>query len=206
MEPIQAFLLNPNTVYLILVFGLLLTIMALISPGTTILELMAFFTLLLAGYGIYNLSINTWALAILLVGVILFVLAVRKLKHPAYLVLSIIFLIIGSVYIFPGENWWQPGVNPFLATVVSLLVGGYVWVIATKAMEVAVTPPAHDINALVGLTGEAKTDIHKEGSVQVAGELWSAQSKELIQQGSMIRVIGREGFILQVEQSNPNQD
>jgi membrane-bound serine protease (ClpP class) len=206
MEPIQAFLLNPNTVYLILVFGLLLTIMALISPGTTILELMAFFTLLLAGYGIYNLSINTWALAILLVGVILFVLAVRKFKHPAYLVLSIIFLIIGSVYIFPGENWWQPGVNPFLATVVSLLVGGYVWVIATKAMEVAVTPPAHDINALVGLTGEAKTDIHKEGSVQVAGELWSAQSKELIQQGSMIRVIGREGFILQVEQSNPNQD
>jgi len=206
MEPIQAILLNPNTVYLILVFGVVLTIMALISPGTTILELMAFFTLLLAGYGIYNLSINLWALVILLVGVILFFLAVRKFRQPVYLVLSIIALIIGSVYIFPGETWWQPGVNPFLATVVSLLVSGYVWVIATKAMEVAITPPAHDMNALIGLTGEAKTDIHKEGSVQVAGELWSAQSTEPISQGSTVRVVGREGFILHVESSNSNQN
>jgi membrane-bound serine protease (ClpP class) len=180
--------------------------MALISPGTTILELMAFFTLLLAGYGIYNLSINLWALVILLVGVILFFLAVRKFRQPVYLVLSIIALIIGSVYIFPGETWWQPGVNPFLATVVSLLVSGYVWVIATKAMEVAITPPAHDMNALIGLTGEAKTDIHKEGSVQVAGELWSAQSTEPISQGSTVRVVGREGFILHVESSNTNQN
>ena len=206
MEPIQAFLLNPNTVYLILVFGILLTIMALIAPGTTILELLAFFTLVLAGYGIYNLSINAWALVILLVGVILFVLAVRKFRQPVYLVLSIVALIIGSVYLFPGETWWQPGVNPFLATVVSLLVGGYVWVIATKAMEVATTPPAHDINALIGLTGEAKTDIHKEGSVQVAGELWSAHSNDPISQGTMVRVVGREGFILHVEASNTHKN
>jgi membrane-bound serine protease (ClpP class) len=206
MEPIQTFLLNPNTVYLILVFGLLLTIMALLAPGTTILELLAFFTLLLAGYGIYNLSINAWALVILLLGVILFFLAVRKFRHPVYLVLSIVLLILGSVYIFPGETWWQPGVNPFLATVVSLLVSGYVWVIATKAMEVATTPPAHDINALIGMTGEAKTDIQKEGSVQVDGELWSAQSNDPISQGSIVRVVGREGFILRVEAYDPEKN
>jgi membrane-bound serine protease (ClpP class) len=206
MEPIQAILLNPNTVYLILVFGLLLTIMALLAPGTTILELLAFFTLLLAGYGIYNLSINAWALVILLLGVILFFLAVRKFRQPVYLVLSIVLLILGSVYIFPGESWWQPGVNPFLATVVSLLVGGYVWVIATKAMEVATTPPAHNINALIGMTGEAKTDIQKEGSVQVDGELWSAQSNDPISQGSMVRVVGREGFILRVEAFDPKKN
>jgi membrane-bound serine protease (ClpP class) len=206
MEPIQAFLLNPNTVYLILVFGLVLTIMALLAPGTTILELLAFFTLVLAGYGIYNLSINAWALVILLFGVILFALAVRKFRHPVFLVLSIVLLILGSVYIFPGETWWQPGVNPFLATVVSLLVGGYVWLIATKAMEVAVTPPAHDMNALIGMTGEAKTDIQKEGSVQVNGELWSAQSSDPISQGSTVRVVGREGFILRVESNNPTKN
>ena len=45
MDAIEQFLLNPNVVYLILVFGFLLTIMALISPGTTILEIGAFFTL-----------------------------------------------------------------------------------------------------------------------------------------------------------------
>jgi membrane-bound serine protease (ClpP class) len=206
MEPIQAFLLNPNAVYLILVLGLVLTIMALLSPGSGVLEVLAFFTLLLAGYGIYNLSVNVWALVILFVGIILFVLAVRKFRQPTYLILSIVFLILGSVYIFPGATWWQPAVNPFLATIVSLLVGGFMWVIATKAMEVAVTPPVHDMNALIGQTGEAKTDIHKEGSVQVAGELWSAQSDEMISQGSTIRVLGREGFILRVEANNADKN
>jgi len=202
MDAIEQFLLNPNVVYLILVFGFLLTIMALISPGTTILEIGAFFTLLLAGWGVYNLPINLWALVILTFGVVPFLLAVRKYKQPIYLTLSIASLIVGSVFLFQGQEWWQPAVNPFLAIIVSILAGGYVWIIVTKGMEAASAPPMHDLKALIGSTGEAKTDIHREGSVQVAGELWSAQSEQLIPNGSSIRVIGREGFILLVETNN----
>jgi membrane-bound serine protease (ClpP class) len=202
MDAVELFLLNPNVVYLILVFGFLLTIMALISPGTTILEISAFFTLLLAGWGVYHLPINLWALVILTFGTVPFLLAVRKYKHPIYLILSIASLVIGSVYLFQGEEWWQPAVNPFLAIIVSILAGGYVWIIVTKGLEAANVPPAHDLNALIGSTGEAKTDIHRQGSVQVAGELWSAQSEQPIPVGSSVRVIGREGFILLVEENN----
>ena len=53
---------------------------------------------------------------------------------------------------------------------------------------------------MIGEDGEAKTDVHKEGSVQVDGELWSARSKELIQMGAQIKVISRDGFILDVEE------
>ena len=202
MDALEQFLLNPNAVYLILVFGFLLMIMALISPGTTILEVSAFFTLLLAGWGVYHLPISLWALVILTFGVVPFLLAVRKYKHPIYLILSIASLVIGSVYLFQGEVWWQPAVNPFLAIIVSILAGGYVWIIVIKGMEAANAPPVHDLNALIGSTGEAKTDIHREGSVQVAGELWSAQSEQPIPNGSSVLVIGREGFTLLVEPNN----
>ena len=37
--------------------------------------------------------------------------------------------------------------------------------------------------------------------MQVAGELWSARSLKPIQAGKMVRVIGREGFVLLVEKS-----
>ena len=59
--------------------------------------------------------------------------------------------------------------------------------------------PAHDLGALIGAIGETETAISDEGSVQVAGELWSARSEGPIPEGSQVRVVGREGFYLKVE-------
>ena len=42
----------------------------------------------------------------------------------------------------------------------------------------ATTGETVDLSALVGQMGEAKTRVHKEGSVQVDGELWSARSQK----------------------------
>jgi membrane-bound serine protease (ClpP class) len=54
----------------------------------------------------------------------------------------------------------------------------------------------------VGQVGEARTKIEEEGSVLVAGELWSAKSEKPITAGSTIRVLRRDGFVLIVEKSN----
>ncbi len=205
MDALQTFLLNPNIVYLTLVVGFLLAIMALLSPGTAVLEVLALFALIFAGYGIYNLSINIWALVVLLFGVVPFLLAVRKYRRSIYLLLSILSLVLGSTFLFRGNIWWQPAVNPFLAIAVSMLAGGYVWVITTKALEVAAKPPAHDLAALIGMVGEAKTTIHQEGTVQVAGELWSAHSDQLIRKGARVQVLRVDGFSLHVEAINHHE-
>ena len=59
------FLLDPNIAYLILLAGVLLGFLAIITPGTGMFEVGAFFCLLLAGYAVYNLSFNWWALLLL---------------------------------------------------------------------------------------------------------------------------------------------
>jgi len=201
------FLTNPNVVYLILVFGFLLAILALLSPGTGVLELSAIFLLLVAGYGVYVNSdlLNLWALVLLIVGVLPFIYAMRRSRKTIYLIISIAAFVIGSAYLFkspdPRDPFWVPGVNPVLAVVVSLLVVGFLWVGTQKVLEAEQSRPTHDLASLIGETGEAKTDIEGEGSVQVAGELWSARSEKRIPMGSEVRVIGREGFILLVEDS-----
>ena len=68
-------------------------------------------------------------------------------------------------------------------------------------MQAAHAIPSHDLSTLVGQVGEAKTRIHKDGSVQVDGELWSARSEKSIPNGSPVKVIAREGFVLVVEKS-----
>jgi membrane-bound serine protease (ClpP class) len=195
-------LLQPNVAYLLLVAGLSMAIMAVLTPGTGILEAGAVLALLLAGWGIYNLSINAWALLILLFGAGAFVMAVRYPRQWIYLALMILALVTGSAFMFRSENW-MPAVNPVLALVVSSVVSGYFWVATRKVLESERARPIHDLTTLIGAIGEAKTNVYQEGSVQVAGELWSAYSEEPISAGARVRVVSREGLILKVE-AHPN--
>lgn len=195
----EEILLNPNVAYLLLMAGFLIAVLAVLTPGTGLFEIGTLFAWLLAGWSIYNLQINLWALIVLVIGVFPFLLAVRKSKQLAYLVVSIAALVIGSAFLFPSEDWWRPAVNPLLALVVSGLTGGFFWIVTRKVLEAEQVRPSHDLKALIGAIGEAKTDIHSEGSVQVGGELWTARSERLISEGSEVRVVEREGFILKVE-------
>jgi membrane-bound serine protease (ClpP class) len=194
------FLLNPNVAYLILLGGVLLAMMSLASPGTGLFEIGAFFCIVLAGYAIYNLSFNWWALLLLGLSIVPFVYAIQKPKREIYLALSILLLIVGSIFMFPRSSA-QGIVNPIIAIIASGLVAGFLWVAVRKSMEATTARPTHDLSGLIGQIGEARTKINEEGSVFVGGELWSARSNEPIPAGSSIRVLRREGFILIVEKN-----
>jgi membrane-bound serine protease (ClpP class) len=195
------FLLDPNVAYLFLIGGVLLAMLALATPGTGLFEIGAFFSIALAGYAIYNLSFNGWALFLLLLGVIPFVYALQRPKRESFLILSILLLIVGSVFMFP-RTADQAGVSPLVAVIASALVAGFLWIAVRKSAEAAYARPSHDLGGLVGQIGEAKTKVYDEGSVQVAGELWSARSEKPIPTGNPVRVIQRDGFVLIVEEIN----
>jgi membrane-bound serine protease (ClpP class) len=192
------FLLEPNVAYLILLAGVMLGFLALVTPGTGIFEVGALFCILLAGYGVYHLSFNWWALVLLVLSVLPFIYAIQKPQRELLLGLSILLLVVGSVFMFPSEDRLF-AVNPAVAVLASALVTGFLWLAVHKSMEAAGARPSHDLNGVLGMSGEARTDIHDEGSVQVAGELWSARSENLIPKGSSIRVVRRDGFVVVVE-------
>lgn len=194
------FLLDPNVLYFILVFGFLLAVLALFAPGTGVLEIGAMFALLLAGYGIYHVPINIWALVVLLLGVFPFLVAVRKSGRWPFLLISILALVIGSAYLFPGSAWYLPGVHPLLALVVSSVAAGMFWLVGYKGLQALARRPTSVLDRLVGATGKAETAIEAEGSVYVAGETWSAHSQKPIPAEARVKVIKREGFILEVEE------
>lgn len=189
-------LLNPNVAYLLLVGGFLLAILALFSPGTGLLELGALFSLLLAGYSIYNLPINPWALVLLLAGVIPFALAVQRWKRWPFLLVAMAALVIGSVFLFRVEQ--GTAVHPVLAVLVSALSMGLLWLVGRKGLE-AVVRPSNTLQRLIGMEGESRTAIYREGTVYVDGETWTARSKAVIAAGTPVRVIGRDGLVLVVE-------
>lgn len=188
-------LYNPNIAYVLLVVGFVLALLAIVAPGTGLLEVGAFFLLALAGFATYQIGFNLWALIILILSLIPFVYAIRKPKREWALALSIVGVIAGSLYLFPSEGF-LPAVNPILAALVSLLVAGFLWWTIRKVVAAHHARPLQDLKNLIGQIGEAKTRVQEEGSVQMAGELWSARSDKPIPAGSRVRVVSREGFVL----------
>jgi membrane-bound serine protease (ClpP class) len=194
------FLLDPNIAYLILLGAVLLAMLALASPGTGMFEIGALFAIALAGYAIYNLSFNWWALVLLGLGIPPFFYALQKPNRQLYLVLAILLFIAGSVFVFQRTEE-QAMVSPLVAVAGSGSLALLLWFAVRKSVEASSMRPSHDLTALVGQIGEARTKVGNEGSVQVNGELWSARSEKPIRAGSSIRVVRREGFILVVEEN-----
>ncbi len=196
------FLLDPNIAYVLIVSSVLLALIAIVVPGTGVPEVALAFCLVLAGYTVYKLGINAWAVAILALSVVPFLFAIRaKTWRIPLLATSILLLIGGSIFLFTNENGW-PAVNPLLAVIVSLTSGGLIWIGADRAIAAMQRSPANNPDALIGQIGEARTDIHAEGSVQAGGELWSARSEKPIKMGSVVRILQRDGFILVVEKES----
>lgn len=193
-------LLNPNLVYLLLVFAILMAVLAILSPGTGIFELGGLFGFLFVGFFVFTRpeAVNFWAFGLLIVGAVAFFISLRGIARRITLAVAIVSLMMGTAFLIRSEGI-LPAANPFLVFVVSVTVGGFLWVVASKSMEAGMTQPTHDLGRLIGSMGEAKTDIRDEGTVQVQGELWTARSREPIRAGNPVRVIGREGLVLEVE-------
>jgi membrane-bound serine protease (ClpP class) len=193
------FLFDPNVAYVLLVVGFVLAILALASPGTGFIELGALFLLFLAGFSMFRLPINLWALIVLILGVVPFMLALRRVRHWSFLLVSLTALIVGTIFLFRTDSG-APAIDPTLAVIVSVSALGVLWIIGRRGLEAVLQAPSFDLDRLVDQTGMARNDILEEGTVYVQGEEWTARSEHQIKAGSRIRVTGREGLVLLVEE------
>jgi membrane-bound serine protease (ClpP class) len=192
------FLLDPNVAYVVLLTGIVLAFLAAAAPGTGLFELGAVFCLFFAGYAIYNLSVHWWAFLLIVLSILPFVLALRGVGNKIFLAISVVLLCTGALFLFVPEEGYI-SINPFVAIGASAGTAYLLWFILRKSIEIMHRRPTHDLEGLEGQVGEAKTFVHADGSVYVAGELWSARSETEIPVGSHIRVVRREGFSLVVE-------
>ena len=191
-------LISANVAYVLLVAGFMLAVLAMFAPGTGFLELGALFMLILAGYLTTNLQINYWALGVLILGVFPFLLALRRSRQWIYLLISILALLIGSIFLFRQPNG-LPAIDPALAVVVSITSGSIMWYIGRKVIEASEQRPTIDPNQMIGMVGVTRTPVNPEGSVYVDGQLWTAHSDTPIPVGSKVRITSRAGLVLEVE-------
>jgi membrane-bound serine protease (ClpP class) len=193
------FLIDPNIAYVLIVAAVMLALMTILVPGTGLPEIGMLTCLGLAWYELTRLEPNLWALLVVALTPIPFVIAVRQVRlRLPLLSLTILMLTVASFFLFVDKDG-RPAVNFLLAGVVSVLSGGFIWIAVERGLRAQAARPVNDPDLLVGRVGEARTEVYKTGSVQAEGELWTAHSDRPIPAGSQVLILKREGFVLRVK-------
>jgi membrane-bound serine protease (ClpP class) len=191
-------LLDPNVAYFLLIGGLVLGIIAVIIPGTGIVELGALFTIVLAVYAITNIPVNSWAMTIIIFGFVPYLFSGKKALRKYLIPGSMLLVVAGSVFMFRNVSG-SAKANPFLISTIAVVAMSILWLFSIKASEIFRKKPLFNLQQLIGQEARTITDINETGTIHVNGEDWSARSSQPIPAGTLVRVADRNGLVLIVE-------
>ena len=200
---ITDFLQNPNIVFLLLVFGLLAILIEIIDLALGIIGVFGVIALSLGVYGLLNLEVNGVGLLFIIGALICFVLEHRIQKRLIFTLTGLVLFILGSLIMFNTTSAEHVSI-PLVVTASTLMAAIFYWVSITFSH--ADQPIEVGMDTLVGRTGEARTDLDPQGTVQVAGELWTAVCDTgFLATGDGIIVVRTEGIRLVVRRNSTHE-
>ena len=189
---------DPNIVFLLITIGVQAIIIEISSPGGWVAGFIGVICLGLATYGLGILPVNWFGLLFIVTSFVLFILDIKAPTHGGLTAAGVGSLIVGALVLFntPVTPSFQHVSVP-LVVGVSLVSGGLFFVIMMIAVRAQRTPIRTGEESMIGRTGVARTELNPKGSVQVGGELWSAELEEgspKLKVGTRVEVIRVDGL------------
>lgn len=206
IEELLATLTNPNVVFLLITIGVQAILIEISSPGGWVAGFIGVVCLALATYGLGILPVNWFGIVFLATAFVLFVLDIKAPTHGALTAAGVASLIVGALVLFNS-----PGVPSFQRVSVPLIVGTSIatgalfFIILGFALRAQRSPIRIGHESLIGRVGRVRDDLAPSGTVQLGGELWTAQvveGGEPIPTGSQVVVERVEGIRLFVRKTN----
>jgi membrane-bound serine protease (ClpP class) len=194
-----AYVSDPNVAYILMMLGIYGIIFEFYSPGAIFPGVMGGICLILALYAFQAIPISFAGLALILLGIVFFILEVKIISHGVLGIAGIISVVIGSLMLIdlPGS-----ALSISLATIILVAVISAVFVfgILSFAVRAQFLKVKTGREGLVGETGFARSDFTAgtKGKVNVHGEIWSAVSEDELHKGDEVIVAAVDNLIVKV--------
>jgi len=195
---------DPNISYILLMLGMYGLLFELYSPGAIFPGIIGVISLILAFYSMQTLPVNYAGLALIIFGVILFVLEIKIVSHGLLTIGGIVSLLLGSLMLIRSDSTFD-----FIGISMSVIIASvavtaffFLFVIGL-GIRAQRAKPATGIEAMIGEIGSSLEILDPVGRVHVHGETWNAESVSgLINKDEKIRVTGIKNLKLYVESIN----
>ena len=180
-------------------------IIELSSPGGWVAGFIGAVCLALAAYGLGVLTVNWFGLVFLAIAFALFILDIKAPTHGALTAAGVASLIVGSLVLFnsPASPSFQRVSVP-LVVLTSIFTGGIFFTFLLFAVRAQKTPIRTGVESILGRVGTVRDALAPVGTVQLGGELWTAQvveGEEVLQAGERVEVVRLEGNRLLVRKA-----
>lgn len=200
-ERLLRVLANPNLIYILLMIGIYGVIAWVQNPGSILPGVVGIIALIFAFYGLQVLPINYAGLALIAVALILFILEVKITSYGMLTIGGIVSLVLGTLLMFQSTPSFYGISWPVIITIMVLVVALFVLIIFL-AVRTHVRKPTTGQKGMVGLVGDARSDLDPEGSVYIRGEYWTAVAASgKIKTGTKVKVVAMDGMTLKVEKT-----
>lgn len=192
---------DPNVAYILFLLGLYGIMFELYNPGAMIPGIVGVISLILAFYSMHSLPVNYAALALIIFGVVLFILEMKIVSHGILTIGGIVSVLLGSIMLIRTTSGLELARISrsviFSATAVTTLFFLFVVGMGIRAQSRRVVTGRE---GLTGAIGEAMNTLNPLGRVMVDGEIWNAESLAgVIQKGEKVRVIEMKDLKIFVE-------
>jgi len=193
-------LANPNIAYFLMLLGFYGLMYEITHPGFGVPGILGLMFLILAFYSMQTLPTNYAGLALVGLGIVLFI---SEAYIPGFGLLTlggVICMALGSMLLFESVDPIMR-VSKSLVISMSVLTGGLGFLLAKMLFHDRNLKVKGGKEGIVGALGKVRTEIApgKEGKVFVHGEIWNAVSDTKIKKGSKIVVKSIDGLTLTVE-------
>jgi membrane-bound serine protease (ClpP class) len=192
---------DPNISYILFLIGIYGIFFELYNPGSVFPGVAGAIAMILALYSMQTLPINYAGLALIIVGIVLFMLEISITSYGLLTVGGIISLFLGSIMLYQTDGTLE-FVEVSLSVIIPFVAATAIFFIlvigaAVKAQRRKVTTGE---SAMVGETAVTISSLNPTGEVRLLGEIWSAESTEGTI-GKNIKVIVTEihGLLLKVK-------
>jgi len=168
---------DPNISYIIMMLGFYGLLFELFSPGAIFPGIVGVICLILAFYSMSSMPVNYAGLALIVFGIILYILEIKVISHGLLAIGGTVSVLLGSMILFrasPVQNFVSLSWSViFSVTAVSVLFFLFLITMGVRAQKAR---PALGENTLLGRTAVTLTNIDVSGQVELMGEIWNAIS------------------------------
>jgi membrane-bound serine protease (ClpP class) len=197
-----ALVTNPNVAFILMLIGVYGLIFEFLNPGAVAPGLIGAISLLVALYALAFVPINYAGAALLLFGVALMIAEAHIGAFGALGIGGIAAFVVGALMMFPAR---APGSTLSGGVVAGAAIGSTVLLLFVFAalLRSRKRPVVTGSEALIGAEGETVFWQGGEGRVRVKGEIWLARSDASLAAGNRVKIVGRDGLVLRVEDIRP---
>ncbi|MFQ5692204.1 MAG: nodulation protein NfeD, partial [Nitrospinota bacterium] len=192
---------NPNLAYLLMMLGFYGILFELTNPGAIFPGVVGAISLIVGFYALQVLPINYAGLALIILGIILFLLEIKVTSYGALSIGGAISMVLGSVMLVDSPAPFLR-ISYYVIVPVVALTAAFFFFLVGLGLKAQRGKSVAGREGLVDATGVTRARIDPEGKVFVHGELWNAHSGEPIAKGEKVRVVAVEGLRLEVVKEN----